>query len=372
MTSTKHPTMIWAAIAALLVLLLIVLPMTLYVVDQRELAVVLQFGKPVAERTSPGVYFKLPIVQNVVKLPSTQQFWGDEAHNPLSDLPTKDDKKIEIVPWAVWRVKEPRIFVQTLVTMDEAERRVSEFVRGAIRDVITQYDLAEFVRSTDRPLTMSGTMSVDAANLIGQANDLEEERVVQTQIQFGRPAILEKIQTEARRRLTSKAEGGQGRGIELVDLGISRIEFVESVQKKTFDRWIAERQAIAALNVNQGERMKQEIVNLAKANVERIEGEGQRKANEIRGDVDAEVIRKYATAIQETGDFYRFVRLLEVYEQGITSDTRLILTTDSDLLSLLKHLPPIESSTDARTQPATSTSPLAPSTQSTDSHDASP
>ena len=149
--------------------------------------------------------------------------------------------------------------------------------------------------------------------------ELDEEQPAAKGIEFGRPAILEKIQNEARRRLTSKSEGGQGRGIELVDMGISRIEFVESVQQKTFDRWIAERQAIAALNVNEGERMKQEIINLAKANVERIEGEGQRKANEIRGNVDAEVIRKYAEAIEETGEFYKFVRLLEAYENGIAA-----------------------------------------------------
>ena len=163
MIISKRLIRIASIILGVTLLLAILSPTMLYVVDQRELAVVLQFGKPVAERTEPGVYLKVPFIQDVVKLPSTRQFWGDTAGNPLSDLPTKDDKKIEIVPWAVWRVKEPKVFVQTLVTMEEAERRVSEFVRGAIRDVITQYDLAELVRSTDRPLTTTGTVNVDDA-----------------------------------------------------------------------------------------------------------------------------------------------------------------------------------------------------------------
>jgi len=324
---------------------LLLIPSLFYVVDQRQMAVVLQFGRPVVEHTEPGIYLKVPLIQNVRKIPSTKQFWGNNPGSPLSDLPTKDDKKIEIVPWAVWRVKQPKVFVQTLVTMDEAERRVSEFVRGAIRDVVTQYDLAELVRSSDRPLTTTGSLGVDveAATDLGEpAEEAKpgEKKKVQIEIQFGREEILAKIKEEAQRRLASKSEGGEGRGIELVDMGISQIDFVESVQAKTFDRWIAERQAIAALNVNEGERMKQEIINEAKAEVQKIEGQGQKQANETRGNVDAEIIRKYAAAIETAGEFYNFIRTLEVYQKALGGDTRLILTTDSDLLRLLKGLEP--------------------------------
>lgn len=337
----KRPTAILGAILILLLVLLMGLPATLYVVDKRELAVVLQFGKPVAKHTTPGLYFKIPFIQNVVTLPRTRQFWGDDASNPLSDLPTKDDKKIEIVPWAVWRVNEPKVFVQTLITMDEGERRVSEFVRGAIRDVITQYDLAELVRSTDRTLITTGTVNVESVEAVVEDVALGEKKEVKLDIQYGRLFILEQIKNAASELLTRKMEGGQGRGIELIDMGISQIEFVESVQRKTFDRWIAERMAIAALNVNEGERMKQEIINLAKREVQQTEGEGQREANEIIGEVDAEIIRNYASAITKTGEFYNFIRTLEVYQKGIGSDTTLILTTNSDLLGMLKKLEPV-------------------------------
>lgn len=328
----------------LLLAIFILIPSMVYVVDQREMAVVLEFGNPVAERTDPGIYFKTPFVQTVQKLPSTRQFWGDDARFSLPDLPTRDDKKIEVMPWALWRIREPTVFVQRLRTMEEGEKRVSEFVRGAIRDTITKYDLAELVRSSDR-LTSAPP---DPAVVIEGGPRSEVIK-----IKFGRKKILDEIKDEVRRRLDSGAEDGGSRGVELIDVGISQIEFVESVQRKTFDRWIAERQAISSRNENEGVRLKQEILNRTEAEVQKIEGEGKRRSNELRGEVDAEVIRKYAQAIEEAGEFYTFVRTLEAYKTAINGDTRLILTTDSDFLRMLKRLEPAGSSkTPAGTSPS--------------------
>lgn len=328
------------AATVLLILLVVILPSAAYQVDQRELAVVLQFGKPVAERLEPGLYFKLPVVQEVVRLPATRQFWGDDLNNPISDSPTKDEKKIEVVPWALWRIREPTEFVQRLVTMDEAERRVSQFVRGAIRDVISEYDLAELVRSTDRELTMYTTPELEFDDLEELGIEIPSRQAeVKLSIEFGRPEILDQIKQLVRERLTSGADKG-GRGIELVDIGISRIDFVQSVRDKTFERWIAERNAIAAKTTYEGERLKEQIIAESEREVERIEGEGQRNASVIRGAVDAEIIEKYAVAIEEVGEFYTFDRTLKAYQEALNKDTRLILTTDSEFLGLIKRLEP--------------------------------
>ncbi|MFT5524153.1 MAG: membrane protease subunit HflC [Pirellulaceae bacterium] len=335
----------------LIIALLMVSPSFLYTVDQREMAVVLQFGNPVAERIEPGLYFKWPLIQEVRKLPSTKQFWGDTSSQRLPDLPTKDDKKIEVIPWAIWKVEKPTQFVQRLVTMEEGERRISEFVRSAIRDVVTQYPLAELVRSTDRELKTYQSTLREADN---EFNIPQVEPQIAS-IQFGRTKILDEIKAEAQKRLRGDSELG-GRGIILIDVGISDIDFVESVRVKTFDRWIAERQSIAALNVNEGEKLKSEIVAQAEQEVESIVGEGQQKSNEIRGEVDAEVISKYAKAIETTGEFYTFVRTLEAYTTSIDTNTRLILTTDSDFLKLLKTLEPAPEIA----KPAPTTAPLLP------------
>ena len=333
-------------------ILLILAPFFCFVIDERELGVVLRFGKPIREKVEPGVYFKLPFVETVRRLPRTKQFWGDEDRFLLPDLPTNDDKKIELIPWALWQIdgeqNGPTTFVQRLRTIDNAEERVAQICRSAIRDVITQYDLAEIVRSTDRALPTTddrafGSVAIpeisesQAEKMLEKLED-EEKQGTQT-IRMGRGKILEQIKQEAQLRLASKTgEEALGRGIRLIDVGISQIAFVDSVRTKTFDRWIAERQAISARNINEGERLKAAIVNETHAEVERIEGEGQQKASEIKGEADADVIRDYAKAIDEVGEFYTFVRTLEAYENGISTDSRMILTTDSDFFKLLKSL----------------------------------
>ena len=335
-----------AVLLLALILFSIAMSSVVYIVDERQQAVVLQFGRPVKERTEPGLYYKIPLMQSVIVLPETRQFWAGE---PLPDLPTKDDKKIEVEPWAMWRISDPTLFVQRMRTMDNAQTRVAQFTRGAMRDVITQYDLAELVRSSDRELFTSSSQVGDK-DLVEGADAVTappaQGRRVRMNIKFGREEILKRIKKEASRRLageTSSADAGApqtsaDRGIELIDLGISHIEFVESVRIKTFDRWIAERNALSAKNEFEGERMKQEMVNKATAEVQRIVGEGQRTANETKGQVDAQIIAKYAESITEMGDFYTFIRTLEVYENSISSNTKLILTTDNDILGLIKSL----------------------------------
>src|SRR6516165_7901428 len=126
----------------------------LYTVTERELAVLLQFGEPVAERTKPGLYFKLPMIQEVMRLPKTLQVWhGTSQDEKLVDVPTADGKKVEVTVWAVWRITDPAQFVQTLRTVNNAESRVKEFVRSTARDTITTHKLAESVRSTNRKMT---------------------------------------------------------------------------------------------------------------------------------------------------------------------------------------------------------------------------
>lgn len=330
--------------AVLIVLLAIASQFMIYVVDQRELAVVLQFGKPVRQATKPGIYWKVPFIETVRILPSTLQFWGDDTSVP--DLPTKDDKKIELTPWAVWKINDPIAFVSRLRTMDNAEQRVAQFTRGAMRDVITQFELSDLVRSTNREMKTAQLDIVNKdASLPKEAlpEALQEEAASKkpsTHV-IGREEILREINADARKRMAAVSDGEeslQSRGIELIDVGISHIDFVDSVRMKTFERWKAERDAISTRNITEGEQLKQEILNMTNSEVEKIKGEGQRQASETRGKADAEVIKRYADAISATGEFYTFVRTLEAYEKALSSNAQLILTTDNDFLKQLKHL----------------------------------
>ena len=321
---------------ALVVLGLVVLFGSVFTVNERELAVVLQFGEPVNSIVKPGLYFKIPMIQEVRRVPATRQLWQSRTQaDVLKDLPTKDGKKIEVTGWAIWRVTDPQKFVRVLRTVENGEQAVKVRVRAVIRDVITSYKLSEVVRSTNRELTYSFRFEQpgDDNNAPKQPGEIEE-------ITIGREKILDEIRARIQERLRGDAAGEDSadRGIELVDIGISDIGFVASVRQVSFDRLNAFMESIAAGYENEGVQRKQEIINKTQAEVERILGEGSQKSNEIRGQVDAEIIGMYAEAIEETGEFYNFIRTLEVYEKSLDSDTRLIMTTDSDIFGLLKSV----------------------------------
>jgi membrane protease subunit HflC len=328
-------------IGVLALFVLMILTSSMYTVSERELAVVVQFGQPVASRTEPGLYFKIPMVQEVVRLPRTLQYWSG-VDDRLIDVPTADGKKIEVTPWAVWRINDPKQFVQVLRNVPNAEARVQTIVRSSVRDVITSHDLSELVRSSNRELTYSFQQEpIDEdgeaiPELEGTPTTPQAPEAKET-IRLGRQKLVEEMKELVQRRLNQSDDGQPGgRGIELVDVGISRIDFVKQVREAAFDRLIAFMDSIASRYLNEGERRKQEILNRTQAEIQKIEGEGMEESNRIRGKVDAEIIEKYAAAINQTGDFYNFIRTLEAYKEALTSGSRLILTTDSEFLTLLK------------------------------------
>jgi len=328
-----------AVLALVGLVLVLLLSTTIYVVDERQQAVVLQFGKPVRKTTEPGLYFKTPFIQQVRKLPKTLQFWGGLRENVLEDLPTKDGLKVEVIPWALWRIEDPETFVTVLVTEDSAKQLIADIFRGAVRDVIAKYNLADLVRSTDRQLTFSfrvdiGTLGVTPDPI---AQPVPEEM---TKVKVGREKIIQEIKDKAMQKLAGEeAAGGQTMGgIELIDVGIAGIDFVDEVRDAAFNRIIAMMQASASFYTNEGEREKQEILNSTRAEVQKIEGQGKEESNRMRGEVDAEIITSYAKAIEQAGEFYTFMRTLEAYKKALGKDTRLILTTDSEFFRLLKEI----------------------------------
>lgn len=316
---------------------------SIFTVNERELAVVLEFGKPVKSIDKPGLNFKVPFVQEVRRLPRTRQFWANSPNDLLVDLPTRDGKKIEISVWAIWRITDAEQFVKVMRTVENAEQQVRQRVRAGVRDGITSYDLSEVVRSSDRELTYSfgledlpeaapGTVQTTADDLkaVGE----------QATIRHGREVIMEKIRLEIKKQLTDAQAGDDAtnRGIELVDVGISNIGFVQSVRLAAFERLKAFMEAISARYKNEGEQRKQEIINEAEAEAQKIIGEGEEQSKRLRGEVEGEIIELYATAIRATGDFYNFQRTLQVYENSLDAETRMILTTDSDLFRMLKEI----------------------------------
>jgi membrane protease subunit HflC len=351
---SRSQRIIAISVIVVLLLLAILIPRTLFTVDERQLAVVVRFGDPVAVygEKDTGLHVKTPFIDKVRYLPRTYQFWTGAEGEILENLPTADGNKLEITPWAIWRITDAEQFVRTLVTVEAGERRVKQYVRSGVRDEITRNDLSEVVRSdTQRVLKYPIQAALPAITDEPGARGLEgtdvapkisgQGRQAET-ITIGRRKIVESIKQAVAKRLlqADKKDGQSSRGIELVDLGIAKVDFVDIVREAAFDRLIAFWESIAARYTNEGERFKTEIVNRTNAEVQRIEGEGKEEANTKRGEVDAQIITDYAVAIKETGDFYNFIRMLEAYEAVLGSNTRLILTTDSELFRLLKEVKP--------------------------------
>jgi membrane protease subunit HflC len=331
-------------VAILIVLGVIIGRTTIYVVDARELAVILQFGKPVRSITEPGLYFKLPFVQEVRRLPATLQVWS--STEDIVDLPTADGKKVEVSSWAVWRIKDPLKFVQALRTVENGQLTVKDRVRAAIRDEITRYDLAEVVRNSNRQLSYSFQFVLAAEGEIsgdGSAGDRPKpaqpaDPDARQRIRVGREKIVRSIRDSVKRRLEGAEAGELDRGVELVDVDLTNVGFVPAVRDAAFDRLIEFMASIASGYTSYGEQRKQEIINQTQAEVEEILGNGEQQSSIIRGQADAEIIQKYAAAINETGDLYMFLKQLELYQKSLNNKTRLILTTDSQLFRMLQEV----------------------------------
>ncbi len=324
-----------------------------FTVDERELAVVLQFGEPKAGYTEPGLKWKLPFIQEVRRLPKTYQFWLGSAREILVDVPTADGKKVEVTPWAIWRITDPVRFIQELRTVANAEQRIKDFVRSELRDVITANRLVDVVRSSDRQLTYTLQVDLPLGGASGTLLEVESPVGADSprEVVGFQPGAVEKVRL-GRQKLVALAKAGVQqrlrqttpeklveRGIELVDLGIARIDFVPTVQEAAFRRLIAFLESVAAYYVNEGQRRKQEILNLTNYEVEKILGEGKREANRIRGEVEAEIIQMYAEAIREMGEFYQFYRTLDVYKKSFGKNTQLVVTTDADIFNLFRQMP---------------------------------
>ena len=127
-------------------------------------------------------------------------------------------------------------------------------------------------------------------------------------------------------------------GIELLDVRIKRINYIEEVRQKVYERMISERKRIAEKSRSEGQGRKAEIEGEREKEFQIITSEAYRKAQEIKGKADAEATRIYAESLGKDPDFYSFIQTLESYKSTFTTNTTLLLNTDSEYLKYLKSL----------------------------------
>jgi membrane protease subunit HflC len=296
--------------------LLVVLSSGLYIVSETEQVVITQFGEPVGDPvTEPGVHFKIPFIQTANFFDKRFLEWDGDPNQ----VPTKDKRFIWVNTYARWRISDPLKFFQRLRDERQAQTRLDDILDGETRNSVARHDLVEVVRSTNRDPELVATDSDD------ETGELEK-------IETGREKITREILQTAEERVSDL-------GIELIDLRLKRINYVEEVQQDVFERMIAERQRIAQRYRSEGQGEAARIKGERERDLARIQSEAYRTAEEVRGEAEAKATQIYAESYGRDVTFYTFMKSLETYEKTLDPASSLILTTDSDLLRYLKETP---------------------------------
>jgi membrane protease subunit HflC len=303
----------------LLVLVVFVGSGSAYVVDETEQVVVTQFGEPIgAPKKDPGLYFKIPIIQQANYFPKNLLEWDGDA----GQIPTLDKTFIWVDTFARWKIVDPLKFFQTVGNMTGAMGRLDDIIDSAVRNFVTSYPLIETVRTSNREMD-TFEMGLDQ---VKDTSPLGEVKV-------GRSKITREILEQAQPKLDKF-------GIELVDVKFKLLNYVEEVQKSVFNRMIAERKQIAEKFRSEGKGEARKIEGEMERELKQITSEAYRVAQEIKGKADGEATKIYAQAYGKDPEFYSFVQTLDTYKETMDKETSLILSTDSEFLKLFKGYQP--------------------------------
>jgi modulator of FtsH protease HflC len=310
----KKQTQTILIVGAALVLLLVLLD-SVYIVSETNQVIITQFGEPIGgAETAAGMHLKVPFIQ---KTNYFEKRWLEWEGDP-NQIPTKDKKYIWVETYCRWRISNPLVFYQRVTDERGAQSRIDDIVDGEMRNTVASYDLVEIVRSQNRIFEQS-----EESALLDQTEDMSGK------ITIGREKIAALV-LERAAKITPQF------GVELKDVRIKRVNYVDEVQKKVFDRMMAERNRIASKYRSEGDGKSAEIRGQKERELKRIQSEAYRKAQEIKGKADAEATRIYAQAYGLDPEFYQFMKSLETYRTALEKETWLLLSTESEFLKYLK------------------------------------
>ncbi len=287
-----------------------------FVIDQAEQGIIVQFGEPIGEVIDkPGLHWRVPFIQEVRRFDKRLLAWDGD----VSQIPTLGREFIVVDTTARWRIADPLQFLRSVRDESGARARLDDIIDSVARDIVSGTDLEEIVRSADWSVDVSELAAEEVTALA--ETDLERPKK-------GR-AVLEQDMFAGASRLMPEL------GIELVDVRIKRINYIESVRTQVETRMISERQSIAARFRSEGQGRSQEILGGMERDLRRIRSEAERTAQEIRGTADAEATRIYGEAFGEDPEFYAFFKTLESYD-ALGDNMTLMIDADSEFFRYLE------------------------------------
>jgi membrane protease subunit HflC len=303
-------------IIVLSILAVILLANALYTVKEYEQVIITQFGKPVGQPIDqPGLKIKAPFIQKQHSFEKRFLEWDGDPNQ----LPTKDKRFIWVDTYARWRISDPLLFFQRLRDERGAQTRLDDILDGETRNAIAKYDLLEVVRSTNREPEKTDLLAEDEVRL--------------EDVDVGRDSIRQEVLSNAQERTADL-------GIEILDIQFKRINYVQEVQAKVYERMIAERKRIAERFRSEGEGEASRIHGERERELLRIQSEAYRDAQRIKGQADARATEIYAHAYNQSPqsrDFFEFLRTMETYENTIDEESALVLSTKGEFYRFLNR-----------------------------------
>ncbi len=282
-----------------------------FILEEGKQAVITQFGAPVASKTEAGLHLKKPFLHQVELFEKKIQIWDGDPNQ----IPTNDKTYVFLDVTARWKITDPLQFLQAVKTEMRAQSLLDDIIDGTVRDMVNKNNLIEIIRSSDwSEATMSPT---------SRTRGEKPER--------GRDKIAAQI-LEVAAKVTPQY------GITLTDVLFKRVNYIESVRLKVYDRMISERKRIAAEKRSFGEGKKAEILGKVDRELNEILSGANREALEVKGKADAEATRIYGETYTKDPEFYSFLKSLEAYKEVVGNNTSLVLSSDSELYRYIKDV----------------------------------
>jgi membrane protease subunit HflC len=298
-------------IIGLVLLSMIVVYDGFFILKEGQQAMITQFGAPVGlPKTEAGFKLKLPFVQKVNYFDKKVQIWDGDPNQ----IPTNDKTYVFLDVTARWRIVDALQFMQAVKTEARAQSLLDDIIDGTVRDMVNKNDIMEIIRSSDWSLdTMTNPRQTEEPPLVG------------------RDGISNQV-LEAAALITPQF------GIELLDVMFKRVNYIESVRLKVYDRMISERKRIAAERRSTGEGKKAEILGKVERELRVILSEANREASGIKGKADASATKIYGDSYGQDAEFFSFYKTLQSYSSVIGENTSMILSADSDLFKYLQKV----------------------------------
>ncbi|PKL48268.1 MAG: protease modulator HflC [Candidatus Riflebacteria bacterium HGW-Riflebacteria-2] len=295
--------------AVIFVFILVAFAGSVFVVHEGEQAIVTRFGKPVGDVRYAGLNFKIPLIEDVSRFDKRILKWDGDPNQ----ITTREKKFIWVDATARWRIVKPLVFFRTVATVRGAQSRLDDIIDSVIRDAISGNYLVDLVRGPTYVAPADGS----AEEILDPTNRRTREQILDDILQKARASTPEY-------------------GIELIDVQIKRLNYIESVLEKVYERMNSERNKVAAEYRSEGEGSKAEIIGEKEKELKRINSEAFKTSLEIKGKADAEAAQIYANAYNRDPEFYAFCRSLETLEKAVGGNSKIVLSTESELFKYLK------------------------------------